>query len=285
MIEPTTKQPITWCSGCVNFLIKQAVQQAILELIKEGIKKENFVSVVGIGCADKIYDYLDISGINGLHGRTLPLALGVKMSNPNLKVLGFSGDGGAYNEGINHLIHECRHNSDMTFIVNNNRIFALTTGQATSVTEEKFKEKTNLEGVLEVPINPIALVLESGASFVARLNAFEIKENVKVLKQAIKHKGFSFIEFLQPCIQFNNFSDFIKQNCYKINPMEFKESLKKANEWNYNNKGKIPIGIFYKKERAIFEEKREVLKKLLDEKKGFYNKNSKRKVLKKLGVN
>src|SRR6056297_801058 len=100
MIEPTTNQEITWCPGCINFLIKQAIQKTISELVSEGIKKKNFVSVVGIGCADKIYDYLDISGINGLHGRTLPTALGVKMGNPNLNVLGFSGDGGAYNEGI-----------------------------------------------------------------------------------------------------------------------------------------------------------------------------------------
>jgi len=279
MIEPTTKQEITWCPGCINFLIKQAVQQTMAELIKEGAKKEDFVSVVGIGCADKIFDYLDISGINGLHGRTLPTALGVKMSNPNLRVLGFSGDGGAYNEGIGHLIHACRYNSDMTFIVHNNRIFALTTGQATSTTEEKFKEKTNPQGVLDIPLNPIALALQSGASFVARLNPFNLEENVKILKQAINHKGFSFVEFLQPCLQFHNFSDFLKKNCYHIEPMEFEETIKKANEWNYNDQGKIPVGIFYKKERATFEEKRELLKKLLEGKRGFYSQNSPRKIL------
>jgi 2-oxoglutarate ferredoxin oxidoreductase subunit beta len=281
MIEPTTKQEITWCPGCINFLIKQAIQQTMAELIKEGAKKEDFVSVVGIGCADKIFDYLDISGINGLHGRTLPTALGVKMSNPDLKVLAFSGDGGAYNEGMGHLIHECRHNSDMTFIVHNNRIFALTTGQATSTTEEKFIEKTNPSGVLDVPINPIALALQSGASFVARLNPFNLEESVKILKQAINHKGFSFVEFLQPCLQFHNFSDFLRKNSYSIEPMEFKEAIKKANEWNYDDQGKVPVGIFYKKERATFEEKRELLKKLLEEKRGFYNKNSKKKILKK----
>jgi 2-oxoglutarate ferredoxin oxidoreductase subunit beta len=280
MIEQTTKQEITWCPGCVNFLVKQAVQQAISELIKEGMKKQDFVSVVGIGCADKIFDYLDISGINGLHGRALPLALGVKIGNPNLRVLGFSGDGGSYNEGIGHLIHASRYNSDMTFIVNNNRVFALTTGQATAVTEEKFKEKTNPQGVLDIPINPIALVLQSGASFVARLNPFDIQENIRILKQAVKHKGFSFIEFLQPCITFNNFSELLKKNSYKINPMEFKQALEKANEWDYNSNGKIPIGIFYKKEKKTFEEKREILNKLLTEKKGFYQKTNKIRIIK-----
>jgi len=279
MIEPTTKQPITWCVGCVNFLVKNSVQKAVSGLVEEGMKKENFVSVVGIGCADKIYDYLDISGINGLHGRTLAIAMGVEMSNPNLKVLGFSGDGGAYNEGMGHLIHACRYNMDINFIVHNNRVFALTTGQATSTTEKNFREKTNPAGVLEMPINPIALALEAGASFVARLNPFDIKRNVEILKQAIKHKGFSFIEILQPCIQFHDFSEVIKKNCYSINPMKIEGALKKAREWDYNKDGKIPVGIFYQEEKETFEEKREILKGMLKDKKGFYNNNKELNIL------
>ncbi|MFW6026983.1 MAG: thiamine pyrophosphate-dependent enzyme [Candidatus Woesearchaeota archaeon] len=279
----STNQPVTWCPGCTNFLLKQAVQKAMEELIEDGrnnIEKEDFVSVVGIGCAPKIYDYLDISGINSLHGRVLPTCLGVKMGNPNLKVIGFAGDGGTYNEGIGHLIHAGRNNSDFNMIVHDNQIFALTTGQATSTTEKGFKEKTRPEGVREKPINPLVLALESGATFVARLNIFDIEKTKKILKKSIMHKGFSFIEALQPCIQFHNSSDYIRDNSYYIETGDFNEALEKAKEWKYDKKGKIPVGIFYNKEKKTFEEKRDLLKEKMDKNTGFYSRNRKRKALK-----
>lgn len=276
-----TGNEITWCPGCTNYLVKTTVQNAIKELISEGkAKKEDFVSVVDIGCSSKMYDYLNISGINGLHGRTLPIALGVKIGNPNLHVLGFAGDGGTYNEGIERLIHNCRYNSDFTMFVMNNQIFALTVGQATSVTEEGFVEKTTPFGVKEKPLNPIALVLEAGATFVARLNVFDLKENIEIIKKAILHKGFAFVEFLQPCLKFHNHSDYLRQNSYKISPMNKEDALKKAREWNYEYEGKIPAGIFYDKEEKSFEEKREILNKLLKEKKGFGDLKEERKILK-----
>ncbi len=276
-----TNNEITWCPGCTNFFLKKSVVGALKELIEEKkVKKEQLVSVADIGCGAKMYDYLNISGINSLHGRVLPTCLGIKIGNPNLKVMGFGGDGGTYNEGIGHLIHACRYNSDFNMFVHDNRIFALTVGQATATTEKGFKEKVHPFGVREKTINPIALVLDSGASFVARINVFDIEENKKIIKKALMHKGFSFIEVLQPCIKFHNDSDFIKKNSYNIKPMKFKKAGEKAGEWDYSKKGKIPIGIFYQKQEKTFEEKRKVLKELIEKNKGFSDIKSKRKILK-----
>ena len=281
-VNLSTNQPVTWCPGCTNYLLKQAVQKALEELISDGrnnLEKNDFVSVAGIGCAPKIYDYLDISGINSLHGRVLPTCLGIKIGNPNLKVIGFSGDGGTYNEGMGHLIHCCRNNADFSLIVPDNQIFALTTGQATSTTEKGFKESTRPEGVKEKPVNPIVLALESGATFVCRLNVFDIEGSKKIIKKAIMHNGFSFIEALQPCIQFHDSGDYIKENAYKIEPLEFEAAVNKAKEWNYNKEGKIPFGIFYEGERKKKKKKRDVLKDLMNKNSGLYARNRKRKYL------
>jgi len=279
-INLNTKNPITWCPGCTNFFVKKSVQDAILELIKENkAKQEDFVLVADIGCGAKIYDYLNISGINSLHGRVLPTCLGIKLGNPNLKVLGFGGDGGTYNEGMGHLIHACRNNSDFTMFVHDNRIFALTAGQATATTEKGFKERTRPFGVKEKPINPILLALESGATFVARLNVFDINKNKEIIKKAIMHKGFSFIELLQPCIQFYNNSNYLKANSYYIESSSFEKAVMKAKEWRYEEKGKIPLGIFYQREDKSFAEKRPILEKLKKQKKGFVSIDKKRRLL------
>ena len=261
MTNLSTKEPITWCPGCTNFLAKKSYEDALKELIDENWKKEEFVLVADIGCSSKMFDYLDVSGFNTLHGRVLPTAFGIKIGNPNLKVIGVAGDGGTYNEGLDHLIHNCRYNSDMTFIVHNNQLFALTVGQATAVTELGYKEKTHPFGVKEIPINPLVLALESGASFVARVSALDIQHMKEVLKEAIKHKGFSFVEILQPCIAFHDIREDLRKNAYKITSMSKEEAIKEAKNWSYNHKGKIPFGIFYKEERATFEESYEVLKK------------------------
>ncbi len=272
-MEIKTKEKITWCPGCVNFLIKKAFEDAIEELISEGYKQEDFVMVTDIGCSGKIYDYVNISGINSLHGRTIPTMLGVKIGNPNLSVIGFAGDGGTYDEGIAHFIHACRYNEDTNLFVNNNQVFALTVGQATPTTEEGFKEKTRPEGVKMIPLNPLVLAIESEASFVARANALDIQGTKEIFKQAIKHKGFSFVDILQPCIKFHDTREYFKNNIYKINPLPKEQALKEAKKWNYELKGKIPVGIFFKEERDSFEDEYEVLMKLKNEGKGFWNLN------------
>ena len=180
-----TKEENTWCPGCPDYYILISARKAIAKLIDEGYKKENFVMAAGIGCHGKIFDYLNISGIYGLHGRVLPLLLGMKLGNPKLTVLGFAGDGDTYSEGMSHFIHAFRYNADMTYIVHDNQTFSLTTGQSTPTSAQGFKSKAEPLGVFSKAINPLALALASGATFIARCNSFDINSTAEIIEKAI----------------------------------------------------------------------------------------------------
>jgi 2-oxoglutarate ferredoxin oxidoreductase subunit beta len=249
----TSTKP-TWCPGCYNFQILAGVKNAIA---KSRIRKENLAIVTGIGCHAKIFDYVNLHGINTLHGRVLPTCLGIKIGNPNLNVIGFSGDGDAYAEGMEHLIHSARYNSNFKYFVHNNQVFALTVGQPTPTTEIGFKDKTTPLGVKIHPINPIKLMLASGATFVARVFA-DAKQVEYVLQEALKHNGFAFIEILQPCLIFHPHTGY-REKTYSLdkvnhNKTSFEQAWKKADEFNYNIAEKIPLGIFYQVQKPVFEE-------------------------------
>lgn len=271
MTNINTKYQITWCPGCPNFLILEAVKKTIEKLIKEGEKQENFCMVTGIGCHAKMFDYLNISGIYGLHGRVLPTALGITLGNPNLNVIGFAGDGDTYAEGMEHFIHSFRYNSNMTLIVHDNRAFSLTTGQATPTSPQGFKTKTEPLGEFNPPINPIKLALASQATFVARMNAFDLEDSIKILEKAIKHKGFAFIEVLQQCLIFEPPEAKPEKLMYKIQDNKDKSKAEKlAEEWDYNTeKGKIPVGIIYQQDTNSLQDKWPQLKKLKETKKAW----------------
>jgi len=256
----TTIKP-TWCPGCYNFQILAGFKNHIEREIKSGKKKDDFALVAGIGCHAKIFDYVNLNGINTLHGRGLPTALGMKIGNPKLNLFAFAGDGDAYSEGIEHLIHAARYNVDMTFIVHNNQVFALTVGQPTAVTELGFKDKTTPKGVKNPPINPIELMISLRASFVARVFA-EVKQVEGILKEASKHKGFKFVEIIQPCIIFHPDSNYKKYTYFlkdkKHNPKNLDSAIKRAREFDYDkitSKTKIPLGVFYIEKKPTFEEK------------------------------
>lgn len=254
----------TWCPGCFNFQILTGFKNYIEKELKKGAKKENFAMVTGIGCHAKIYDYINLNGINTLHGRVLPTCLGMKVGNPNLRIFGFSGDGDAYAEGMAHTIHAARYNVDMTYIVHNNQVFALTTGQSTPTSEIGFTDKTNPAGVKFKPLNPIKLMLSAGATFVARVFA-DAKSVEEVLREASNHKGFAFVEILQPCIVFHPDAGY-KEKTYSLSEKkhdktDIKEAMKRAEEFDYNKVDKIPVGIFYQEKRPTFVEN---FPKLLD---------------------
>src|SRR3989304_5486877 len=194
--ELRTEEKITWCPGCPDHMILESSRRALLSLMDQGYKRENFAMVAGIGCHGKIFDYLNISGVYGLHGRALPTAIGVKIGNPNLNVIVFAGDGDTYSEGMEHFIHTCRFNPDMTLIVNDNQSFSLTTGQATPTSQLGFKTKAEPLGEFNKPFNPILLALSAGATFIARCNARDLDHTQEIIEEAIKHKGFSFIEII-----------------------------------------------------------------------------------------
>jgi len=249
----TQKKP-TWCPGCPNFMILEGVKRGIEAT---GKKREDFAMVTGIGCHAKIFDYINLPGLNSLHGRVPPVCLGIKLGNPNLNVLGFSGDGDAYAEGLEHTIHAARYNSNWTYIIHNNQTFSLTTGQPTPVTEKGFIDKTTPLGVKTQPFNPIRMMLASGATFVARVFA-DIDSVSWVLKEAINHKGFAFVEILQPCLIFHKSLLDYKTKLYSLeesghDKTNYEAAMRKAEEFDYNVAKKIPVGIFYQIKREILK--------------------------------
>ncbi|MCD4759456.1 2-oxoacid:ferredoxin oxidoreductase subunit beta [archaeon] len=245
-----TKNEITWCPGCSNFMILNSVKKAIKKS-----KIKNFTMVTGIGCHAKIFDYLNISGIYGLHGRVLPTMLGIKIGNPKLNVIGFAGDGDTYSEGLSHFISAGRYNSNMTLLVHDNQSFSLTTGQVTPTSQQGFKAKSEPLGNFNTPLNPLKLALSSGITFIARCDSKDIDHTAKIIEQAIKHKGFAFVEIIQTCLIFNKEMNNLSKYTYKVNNSNMKKAIILADKWNYNSKkGKIPIGIIYKEKRKTLEE-------------------------------
>ncbi len=252
----------TWCPGCPNFGILTAFINAVQELDKENkVRKNQIAYISGIGCAGKIHNYINLSSVNALHGRALPFAIGVKLANKDLKIVVFQGDGDTYNEGIEHFISSCKENPDVKLFVHNNQIFALTTGQHTFTTEPNFYSKSLGEKLFQKPLNPIAIALVSGASFVARGYALWIDHLKYIFKEAILHKGFAFVDIIQPCIVQHDTRKYYEERMYKLedighDPKNFEEALKRALEYDYtlNENLKIPVGIFYKNPRETLEE-------------------------------
>jgi 2-oxoglutarate ferredoxin oxidoreductase subunit beta len=249
-----TTKTNTWCPGCGNFGILMAFKKALIEL---GIEREDAVLVSGIGCHGKMVNYVNINGFHGIHGRVLPLATGIKLANPRLNVVGFAGDADQYNEGWGHFTHAIRQNIDMTLIVHDNMVLGLTTGQATSTSQQGFKSKSTPFGVIPPMLNPIAHALVSSGTFVARGFSGDMLHLKGLIVEAIKHRGFAFIDVFQPCVTFNylNTYEWFSQRVYKLeendhNITNRKKALEKALEWG----DKIPIGIFYKKERPIYRD-------------------------------
>ncbi len=267
-----TKNQSTWCPGCSNHMILESVKRAIAGLIdKKQYKQEDFAMVTGIGCHAKIFDYLNISGIYGLHGRVIPTSLGVKLGNPNLKVIGFAGDGDTYAEGMAHFIHNFRYNADMTLVVHDNQSFSLTTGQPTPTSQQGYKAKSEPLGEFNKPFNPIKLALAAGATFIARANAKDIAHTAEIIEKAIQHKGFSFVEIIQDCLIFNLDANNKDKQMYKIpNNKDKKKAEQIADEFDYNSKsGKIPIGILYETREPTLEEKWPQLSELMKKGKGW----------------
>ncbi|MCX6748898.1 MAG: thiamine pyrophosphate-dependent enzyme [Candidatus Pacearchaeota archaeon] len=260
MTDLNTKTQPSWCPGCWNFQILAGVKNFLNKEIKNEKDKEKWAIVTGIGCASKIFDYINLQGLNGLHGRVVPSCLGLKVGDPNLNVLGFAGDGDAYAEGIEHLIHAARYNSDFKYIVHNNQVFALTVGEPTPTSEIGFKDKTTPGGVKIPPMNPIKIMLAAGCGFVARVFA-DAKQVEQILEEAKKHKGFAFIEILQPCLIFHPDIG-MKAKTYNLqetghDKTNLQEAMKKAEEFDYNSvndKTKIPLGIFYQETKLVFED-------------------------------
>ncbi|HNZ83847.1 MAG TPA: thiamine pyrophosphate-dependent enzyme [Candidatus Pacearchaeota archaeon] len=252
-----TKAINTWCPGCGNFGLLAALKKAVNTLISQGVKKENILLVSGVGCHAKIIDYININTFYGLHGRSIASAVGAKIANPDLKVIVCTGDGASLNEGLSHLVHAAKMNIDITVLMHDNRVFALTTGQFTATTPKGFKGKSTPFGSPEENINPLELMMASNAMHISRSYTGKIDHLSKMIVEAVNHKGFSFVEVLQPCIAWYNNSQIYNNNVYEIpdQDLDNKEiAEKKIREWNYISESKISLGTFYKKEGQDFNE-------------------------------
>ena len=248
MLAKELETPVknTWCPGCGNFGILAALKRAITEL---GLSREEVVVVTGIGCHGKMSEYINVNSIHVIHGRVLPVAMGIKIANPKLKVIGHAGDGDAYAIGMGHLPHMARRNMELVYVVHNNMIFGLTTGQVTPTSPKGLKTRSTPHGNPEEPLNTLFFALASGATFIARGFSGDIKHLAHILKEAIKHKGFAFVDALQPCVTFYNTYDYFRERIYKLedeghDPSDFHKALRLALQGL--NKGKVPIGIFYR---------------------------------------
>ncbi|MFC2044394.1 2-oxoacid:ferredoxin oxidoreductase subunit beta [Chloroflexota bacterium] len=251
--------PIAWCPGCGNFAILQAVRNALAGL---RIEPHQVLFVSGIGQAPKLPHYTQGNIFNGLHGRTLPVATGAKLANNELIVIGIDGDGGAYGEGVGHLLAAMRRNIDITYIVHNNQVYGLTKGQASPTSDLGFITRTTPFGAGH-PLNPLTLALASDISFLARGFSDDIEHLSALLKTGIEHRGFSLIDILQPCVSFNrkNTHQWYRERVYKLeedgyDPGDKTTAFARAQEWG----DRIPIGIIYRKERPVFEDQFPTLK-------------------------
>ncbi len=261
-IDDYKGQTPAWCQGCGNFGMLKAFKDAVVEL---GIEPHQFTIVSGIGQAGKFPHYLKCNTFNGLHGRTLPVATGIRLSNHDMLVFAVAGDGDCYGEGGNHLNHAVRRNVNVKLIVHDNQIYGLTKGQASPTSMEGMTTKNQPFGVFSEQLNPMALAVALDCSFVARAFAGDIPHLKGIIQEAVKHKGFSLVDVLQPCVTFNkiNTYEWYRQRVYRIesdyNPENKIEAFKKALEWG----DRIPIGVIYKNHRPILEERIPAIKDIL----------------------
>lgn len=249
----------TWCPGCGDYGVVAAVEMAVKKL---GLPSHEVVIVSGIGCSSNLPHFLSSYGFHSIHGRALPVAEGIRWANHGLTVIGTGGDGDGFGIGAGHFVHAMRRNVKLTYVTMDNQIYGLTTGQASPTSMMGQKTKSTPRGVIENPVDPIALALASGATYVARGFSGDVKHLADLVANGLRHRGFAFIDVMSPCVTYNkiNTFDFFRQRVYKLessghDPANIVTAWQRALEWG----DKIPIGLFYKTDRPTYEELEEVL--------------------------
>jgi 2-oxoglutarate ferredoxin oxidoreductase subunit beta len=257
----TYKGPVDpdWCPGCGDFGVLRSIQQAAGRL---GILPKDLMIVSGIGCSSNLPGFIHAYGVHSLHGRSVPVATGAHLANTDMKVVITGGDGDGYGIGVGHLIHAMRRNLDVTYVVMDNQIYGLTTGQASPTTTKGHKTKSTPVGNAEMPLNPLAMAITAGASYVARGFSGEQKQLADLIQGGIAHKGFALIDVFSPCVTYNkiNTYQFFKERVYKLedegwDPSDFHKSLARSFEWG----DKIPCGLLYKTDQPTYEDSEPIL--------------------------
>jgi 2-oxoglutarate/2-oxoacid ferredoxin oxidoreductase subunit beta len=243
------KDPI-WCPGCGDFGVLTALQKAAAEL---ELDPNRTVLATGIGCSGNITAYLRTFGIHGIHGRVLPLATGVKVANPDLTVIAAGGDGDGFGIGLSHFLHAARRNVNVTYIVMDNQVYGLTKGQTSATSPADMTTKGSPQGPLASPLNPLALALSAGATFVAQGYSGDQRGLIDLIKRGLQHRGFSFINTQSPCVTYNlvNTFDWFKSNIRNV--------THDATDWDAamhvaNDRSVVPVGLLYQSERPTFNQ-------------------------------
>lgn len=239
-----------WCPGCGDFGVLASLYRAFAELDLDPAKT---VIVSGIGCSSRLPGFVSTYGVHTLHGRALPVAMGVKLANPDLTVVAVGGDGDGFAIGAGHFPHAARRNIDVTYLVMDNEIYGLTKGQVspTSLTEQK--APSTPWGNLETPLNTLAFAIASGAGFVARGASFNTKALTELIVQAVEHRGFSYIDALSPCVMFNNTMDEWKGQVTDVAPGH--DVTDKVKAFDLALRGGFTLGIVYRETRPTLDEK------------------------------
>lgn len=244
----------TWCSGCGNWGIGRAVLNA---LSASGLSPDSMAIVFDIGCSGNMNDFVKAYSVHGLHGRSIPTAIGIKLANHALPVVVVGGDGSLYGEGGNHFLHACRGNHDITIIVHDNSVYGLTTGQVSPAAHKGTKGKSTPFGVIEQQISPLALALTQGATFVAQSFAGNLPHLTMTIQSAIGHKGLSVVNVLQPCVTFNkvNTYGYYMQKSYQLKDHD-SENFASALSLSMQPilEERFPLGVLYSVEKPAFHE-------------------------------
>ena len=245
-----------WCPGCGDFGLLAALKKTFPLM---GLEAHQVMIVSGIGCSSNLPGFINTYGMHTLHGRAIPIAQGFKLANHEMTVVAVGGDGDGYGIGVGHFVHAMRRNIDMTYLVMNNSIYGLTTGQTSPTSGFKMKTKSTPFGNPELPINPLTLALGSGCSFVARVYTGHVQQLIDIIQKAVKHRGFALVDTFSPCVTFNkvNTHEYFKQNVKDINKnghdtSDIAAAYREAMRTDY-----IATGILYQAERACYEEMEE----------------------------
>lgn len=234
-----------WCPGCGDYSVQAAIQRAAANV---GLEPENLALVSGIGCSGRLSGYIKSYGFHGIHGRSLPIAQGIKMANRELTVIASGGDGDGYAIGMSHTMHAIRRNMDITYIVMDNQIYGLTKGQTSPRSGTGFKTKSTPDGSIEPAVSPMELAISAGATFVAQSFSTDLKDLTAIIEAGIKHKGFSFINVFSPCVTYNkiNTYDWFKEHLTKLSAIEdYDPSNKKQAVHTLIEHNSLVTGIVY----------------------------------------
>ncbi len=248
-----------WCPGCGDFGVLKSLKEALVQL---EIRSHEVMIVSGIGCSSNLPGFIRTYGVHSLHGRSLPVATGIALANHALHVIAVGGDGDGFGIGSGHFLHTMRRNLNLTYIVMDNEIYGLTTGQASPTSMEGHKTKSTPRGNVEKPLQPLALALTMGATYVARGFSAAPKDLTKLIADAIAHRGFSLIDVFSPCVTFNKLNTYawFKERVYKLEDEghdtgDMDAALQKSFEFG----DKIPLGLLYREERPIYDDSEPIL--------------------------